>query len=171
MEQTEGDWQRLGELLIAARVGMGFTKRAGWVEHLGFTHDRTITDIENAKRSNYGRATLADIERAYGWRPGSIRSVLAGGEPTLVNGSHPETGPPPSSTGDLIEAIEANDDLLPEAKAHLINGLELLLLVQPLSPNVLEQQERRRRAAAAEQRRAQAVIEQAKAPKPNRRKG
>jgi hypothetical protein len=84
-------WVRLGMLLIAARVGKGYTRRSAFARDLGLTHDRTLFDIENAKRRNFDASTLAFIEQAYGWKPGSIRTVLNGGEPTVTQeNSRPE---------------------------------------------------------------------------------
>lgn len=81
---TGEDWERLGEQLIARRVALGYLTRAGFVAAKELPHSRTVSDLENAKRDNYERATLAHIEQCYEWTTGSIRRVLAGGEPTPI---------------------------------------------------------------------------------------
>ena len=77
-------WRRLGDLLLARRVELGFPKRAAFARHLGLSHDRTLSDIELARRRNFDRTTLLFIERSYGWENGSIAAVLAGGEPSVT---------------------------------------------------------------------------------------
>lgn len=75
-------WERLGALLVARRVELGHTKRLTWARDvLGLTHDRTQSDLENARRTNYDAATLAQVEQQYMWSFGSIQRVLAGGNP------------------------------------------------------------------------------------------
>lgn len=79
------EWQRLAELLTARRVELN----DAWRTRQQFCRDtgaeyRIIHDLENAKRTNYSSSTLAIIERAYRWQPGSIRAVLDGGDPTPV---------------------------------------------------------------------------------------
>lgn len=81
---TGEDWERLGEQLIARRVALGYRTRAGFVAAKELPHGRTVSDLENAKRANYERATLAHMEQVYEWTTGSIRRVLAGGEPTCI---------------------------------------------------------------------------------------
>lgn len=85
-------WQRLGRLLIERRVELGYPRRLTWArETLRLSNDRILSDLERARRTNYDPATLAQVERMYQWAPGSIRAVLAGGEPTPV--ANPEATP------------------------------------------------------------------------------
>lgn len=92
MENPES-WARLGRLLIARRVELGYTVRAAFVKAKRLKHGRTVSDLENAKRANFEPATLAQMEQIYEWAPGSIEAVLAGGDPTPLpaaqaSGSH-----------------------------------------------------------------------------------
>lgn len=78
------DWKRLGRALAARR---GALRRSWGRSRSQFAKDvdisyRTISAIERGEKSNYGAALLASIERAYGWAPGSIESVLNGQDPT-----------------------------------------------------------------------------------------
>lgn len=41
--------------------------------------ERVIDDIENGVRSNYADATLAAIEAALGWTPGTCHRIVQGG--------------------------------------------------------------------------------------------
>lgn len=100
-------WQRLGALLIAARVGLGFPRREAFARQLGLSHSRTLADIENAKRRDFAKSTLASIEHWYGWKTGSIRAVLAGGDPTplvpLALPSDPgSVGPDPQDGEEIV---------------------------------------------------------------------
>lgn len=56
--------------------------RGKFAEARGFSHDRTISDMENGRRDNYEADTIAAIEDAYEWQPGSIAAVLKGSPPT-----------------------------------------------------------------------------------------
>lgn len=78
------DWQRLAEHLSLARVRMGFRKKVTFYRHHGLTQGdiRLISDLENGKRTNYSRSTRQWVEGLYGWQPGSVDAVLAGGDPT-----------------------------------------------------------------------------------------
>lgn len=100
-------WRRLGDLLLARRVELGWRRRAPFARHLGLTHDRTLADIELARRRNFDRPTLLFIERAYGWGEGSIQRVLAGGEPT-VTPQNPE--PAPEVDPDPVVAPPQDDE-------------------------------------------------------------
>ena len=73
------DWQRLGAELIRARVRLGYTKRVAMKRALGLSHDRTLSDLELANRTNYERSTLVQAEQWYGLAPGNIDEILAGG--------------------------------------------------------------------------------------------
>lgn len=78
------DWARLGDHIVAARVRRGLPTRAAFGEHLASighkVTDRTLSKIESGQR--VGRSTLVAIEIGLGWKTGSCRAVLAGGEPT-----------------------------------------------------------------------------------------
>ena len=52
---------------LAARTGLGV---------------RTLSDIERGARESYSAETLAAVEAALGWAPGSVRRILDGGQPT-----------------------------------------------------------------------------------------
>lgn len=78
-------WARLGDLLAARRVHIDprYRHLKVFVDEVGLDgiNLKLLSEIENAKRDNYRPATLALIEHAYQWEPGSIRAVLEGGDP------------------------------------------------------------------------------------------
>lgn len=76
-------WQRLAVMLAERRASL----RPEWQERTAFAADtglsyRSISDLEGVRRDNYRASWLAMVESAYEWEPGSIREVLAGGDPT-----------------------------------------------------------------------------------------
>lgn len=80
-----GAWKRLGDLLEQRRVGLD----SRYKNLTLFSAEREVDyrlawDIEHGARTNFRRPTLTSIEAAYGWEHGSIRSVLAGGDPQPV---------------------------------------------------------------------------------------
>lgn len=42
---------------------------------------RTLSDLEGGRRDRYEAGTLAAVEATLGWKPGSISTVLGGGDP------------------------------------------------------------------------------------------
>lgn len=85
------DWDRLAEALLRRRVELGHRNRTQFAAAVGEKNDRTISDLEHARRDNYTPATLASMERIYQWEPGSIKMVLAGNDPIRTPGSPGET--------------------------------------------------------------------------------
>jgi len=70
---------RLGHHIVSRRVALGYRNRTDLANSLQFTV-RTLSDIENGvRRASPG--TYAMLENKLGWAPGSIDTILAGGEP------------------------------------------------------------------------------------------
>lgn len=87
------NWERLGALVTAERARQrrsiaAFARSAGLSK-------ATIDNLENHRKTSYDPATLAALEQALGWLPGSVDRVLAGLSP------QPDTDP------DLTAVIEA----------------------------------------------------------------
>lgn len=74
------DFRRLAEAITHARVGAGHRTRRDFAGETRISL-RVLSDLETARRTNYDAATLAAVEVALGWLPGSCRAVLAGGSP------------------------------------------------------------------------------------------
>lgn len=94
-------WHELGEHLIRRRVALGFPKRAEFARHLRLTHDRTLSDIENARRDNYSAATLGQVEGYYQLAVRAIPDFLEGA-PELV------ADPGAGSGGIIVESAVAH---------------------------------------------------------------
>lgn len=115
--------------------------------------------------------TKRGIEDALEWERGSVQSILTGGQPTAIsdadlsvaqapikNGSgvKPSSSLPPS----IEEAIDADPELLDEAKQHLLNQYHLLRRLAPAEPSeATGRQTRRQPLHLADEQPLQAVAE------------
>ena len=79
---TGSDWQRLGELVSERRGDLRLTQEE--VRAAGGPSTATQRLIEGGHQSRYQPRILADLEAALGWQRGSVRRILAGGDPVLV---------------------------------------------------------------------------------------
>jgi hypothetical protein len=95
-------WLRLGNVLERRRgeLGYGFRQRARFVRERGGGRIsvKTISRLENGERGSYPESTIGTIEAMYQWLPGSVETVLAGGEPNVMlltppAGRNPITSP------------------------------------------------------------------------------
>ncbi|MFI6883431.1 hypothetical protein [Streptosporangium canum] len=84
--ESRPKWQRLGKLLAErrARIDPRYATRKVFAAEVGVGH-AVLRDIEIAARDNFTAPTIAAIEAAYRWAPGSIERVLAGGDPVEVS--------------------------------------------------------------------------------------
>jgi hypothetical protein len=72
--------ERLGHHIVSRRVALGYRNRTDLADSLQFTV-RTLSDVENGVRKA-SPGTYAMLENKLAWAPGSIDTILAGGEPT-----------------------------------------------------------------------------------------
>ena len=112
------DWDRLGEMLQEQRVRLNsrYRNRSLFSRERGINY-RLAQDVETGARDNYERITLTQIELAYGWEPGSVRDVLAGGEPTVT-----KSGPLPDPTCTFERSILGEPSLSDADKIGIIEG-------------------------------------------------
>jgi transcriptional regulator with XRE-family HTH domain len=75
------DWSRLGRLVRDRRTELGLTQAE--VHTAGGPSPATLYLLETGGRDSYRPQVLRRLERALGWRAGSVRRVLAGGQPML----------------------------------------------------------------------------------------
>ena len=71
--------ERLGHHIVSRRVALGYRNRTDLANSLQLTV-RTLSDIENGVRKA-SPGTYAMLENKLAWAPGSIDTILAGGEP------------------------------------------------------------------------------------------
>lgn len=91
MTDLDGDWRALGDAVKARRNELGLTQAA-----LARLLDGSTSNVQRIERGDGGMRlpTAFALERALGWRPGSVEDVLGGGHPTLL----PERREPPRET-------------------------------------------------------------------------
>ena len=94
--------ERLGHHVVSRRVALGYRNRTDLANSLQFTV-RTLADIEHGVRKA-SPGTYAMLENKLAWAPGSIDTILAGGEPKEAGGQaaphHPQPArptPPPTA--------------------------------------------------------------------------
>ena len=86
------DLERLGHHVVSRRVALGYRNRTDLANSLPFTV-RTLADIEHGVRKA-SPGTYAMLENKLAWAPGSIDTILAGGEPTRNRGRTAPRHPP-----------------------------------------------------------------------------
>ena len=88
--------ERLGHYIVSRRVALGYRNRTDLANSLQFTV-RTLADIEHGVRKA-SPGTYAMLENKLAWAPGSIDTILAGGEPketvTELRRPTPDAAPP-----------------------------------------------------------------------------
>lgn len=91
---------------------MGLSQRA-LAARGPLSRDR-LQAVEGAKRDDYSLGILAALERALGWRAGSVEAVLAGGEAALA------PAPAPAPEDDLVieHAPGIREHLMPPGVAE-----------------------------------------------------
>ena len=83
--------ERLGHHVVSRRVALGYRNRTDLADSVQFTV-RTLADIEHGVRKA-SPGTYAMLENKLSWAPGSIDTILAGGNPKSSWSS--SAGPPP----------------------------------------------------------------------------
>ena len=110
---------RLGHYIVSRRVALGYRTRTDLANSLKFTV-RTLADIENGVRKA-SPGTYAMLENKLAWTPGSIDTILAGGEPTETVVELRRTTPSPlvhTPTDSLSRA--STEGLLLELRRRII---------------------------------------------------
>ena len=105
--------ERLGHHVVNRRVALGFRTRTDLANSLKFTV-RTLADIENGVRKA-SPGTYAMLENKLGWAPGSIDTILAGGEPKELLVKLRRDSPEPryhSFTSDALSRASTEELLL-----------------------------------------------------------
>jgi transcriptional regulator with XRE-family HTH domain len=116
-------WNRLAEHILNRRIQLGYQKRPALAEASGISL-RTLSDIENARRTSYERNTIVALEQTLRWAPGSITAILDNGEPSIL-AEHPTTptAQPPSAGDDTLIQIMNRPDLTDQQKARIMRTL------------------------------------------------
>jgi hypothetical protein len=112
--------ERLGHHIVSRRVALGYRTRTDLANSLQFTV-RTLADIENGvRRASPG--TYAMLENKLAWAPGSIDTILAGGEPKELVVKLRRDSPEPRYQGFTTHALSraSTEELLLELRRRII---------------------------------------------------
>ena len=103
--------ERLGHYIVSRRVALGYRNRTDLAASLKLTV-RTLSDIENGVRKA-SPGTYAMLENKLAWAPGSIDTILAGGEPKelVVKLHRPGRTPPLQTSSDALYGGSVEDAL------------------------------------------------------------
>ena len=113
------DLERLGHYVVSRRVALGYRNRTDLADSLPFTV-RTLADIEGGVRKA-SPGTYAMLENKLAWAPGSIDTILMGGDPqeTVVELRRPD---PNRLSRTATEALSraCTEELLLELRRRVI---------------------------------------------------
>ena len=111
--------ERLGHHVVSRRVALGYRNRTDLADSLQFTV-RTLADIEHGVRKA-SPGTYAMLENKLAWAPGSIDTILAGGEPqeTVVK-QRRTTHNPLAHTATEAPSRASTEELLLELRRRII---------------------------------------------------
>ena len=114
------DLERLGHHVVSRRVALGYRNRTDLADSLQFTV-RTLADIEHGVRKA-SPGTYAMLENKLAWAPGSIDTILAGGEPKELVVKLRSDSPEPRYDSYTTDALSraSTEELLLELRRRII---------------------------------------------------
>ena len=98
--------EQLGHYIVSRRLALGYRTRTDLADSLQFTV-RTLSDIENGIRKA-SPGTYAMLENKLSWAPGSIDTILAGGEPTELVSTRRRSSPTARTQGYALRPTNPN---------------------------------------------------------------
>ncbi len=101
------DWKRLAGYVRERRDELGLTQEQ--VAAAGGPSTATLRLIETSAQSEYRAKSLRQLEDALRWRSGSVRAILAGGEPAEAGRSPADVRDPAEADLDLIRGLSPED--------------------------------------------------------------
>jgi hypothetical protein len=112
--------ERLGHHILSRRVALGYRNRTDLANSLQFTV-RTLSDVENGVRKA-SPGTYAMLENKLAWAPGSIDTILAGGEPKELVVKLRRDSPEPRYHSFTTDALSraSTEELLLELRRRII---------------------------------------------------
>ena len=111
--------ERLGHHVVSRRVALGYRNRTDLASSLQFTV-RTLADVEHGVRKA-SPGTYAMLENKLAWAPGSIDTILAGGEPkeTVTELRRPTSAALAHASTDALSRA-STEELLLELRRRII---------------------------------------------------
>ena len=118
------DLERLCHHIVSRRVALGYRNRTDFANTLKITV-RTLSDIEHGVRKA-SAGTYALLENKLAWAPGSIDTILAGGEPKELVVKLRRDGPEPRYHPYTDDALSraSTEELLLELRRRIIRPRE-----------------------------------------------
>lgn len=116
-------WDRLGDALIQRRIDLHFRNRRAFCDarQIGY---RLIFDVEEHRRTNFAKATLLDIARAYLITPESIERTLRGGDLEPLPETVTAAPEPPMAPGTAEHASDPAALAAANAVGSLLSPIE-----------------------------------------------
>lgn len=91
-------WRRLGQMVRQRRIELGFGSQASLAAEGGPSLS-VVNKIETGRGRDYTDRVIIPLENRLGWRRGSFRAILDGGEPVCVDASAPAPAAPAAEHG------------------------------------------------------------------------
>jgi hypothetical protein len=111
--------ERLGHHVVSRRVALGYRNRTDLANSLQFTV-RTLADIEHGVRKA-SPGTYALLENKLSWSPGSIDTILSGGEPQELVPTLRRSNPNPlAHSATEAPSRASTEELLLELRRRII---------------------------------------------------
>ena len=98
-------WRRLGQIVRQRRIELGFGSQASLAAEGGPSLS-VVNKIETGRGRDYTDRVIIPLEDRLGWRRGSFRAILSGGDPICVDA--PATAPAPPATPATEQGHEGN---------------------------------------------------------------
>ena len=118
--------ERLGHYIVSRRVALGYRNRTDLANSLQLTV-RTLADVEHGVRKA-SPGTYAILENKLAWAPGSIDTILAGGEPNELVSTLRRPNPNIPTSGYALRPASPNalsqastEELLLELRRRIID--------------------------------------------------
>lgn len=99
MNQRQDRWDDVGAAIVDRRRALRMTQVA--LSRASGVSDLTLRRLERGMAADYRDDVQGAVEQALGWAPGSIRHILNGRQPTIIE---PE---PALGLAERVSAIEA----------------------------------------------------------------
>ena len=110
--------EQLGHHVVSRRVALGYRNRTDLANSLAFTV-RTLADIEHGVRKA-SPGSYAMLENKMAWAPGSIDTILTGGEPQELVVKRRTTHNPLAHTATEAPSRASTEELLLELRRRII---------------------------------------------------
>lgn len=159
------DWDRLARAIRERRRVLDMTQQQ-LADAAGVTRT-TIKNLEGARTPTRLPSSIAAVEQALGWTPGSARTVLAGGVPTIIigpDGAYPPAQDPYQPLSErlpvsVLDALSTGEVYAAEIHDLTVDGGMRIITVAirdpddpPGEPMSAEQRRRNQRAWSRMQR-------------------